>query len=137
MYRARRRTNSWTHRRQVWRPRASVRRAVALRVDYATANGRLGLGLVRNLSLQGLYMAHTSDPGTPAVAPGDRLTVVVVLPSGQACKLQAVVVHGNRHGCGLQFGESPPHARASLARYWSELEAQARKDLEGPASGAI
>lgn len=121
MSRAQRRTKAWTHTRRSWRPRAGVRRAVSLRVDYATAEGRLGLGLARNLSLQGMYMEHTSGQGAPAVAPGDRLTVVVVLPTGRACKLQAVVVHGNRHGCGLQFGEGPPQARAPLVDYWASL----------------
>ena len=37
--------------------RAALRRAMTLRVDYTTAQGRVWLGLVRNLSLQGMYIA--------------------------------------------------------------------------------
>ena len=39
-----------------WQPRACGRRAVALRVDYATADGRAWLALLRNLSLQGMFI---------------------------------------------------------------------------------
>jgi hypothetical protein len=37
--------------RRPWHRRTCVRRAVTLRVDYATADGRVWLGVVRNLSL--------------------------------------------------------------------------------------
>ena len=100
MPRFRRRATATWSARTPWHPRACVRRAVTLRVDYATAQGQVGLGLVRNLSLQGMYMESTSRHGTPEVTPGDLLTVAFVLPSGQPCKLQAVVIHGGRHGVG-------------------------------------
>ena len=44
-----------------WHPRACVRRAVTLRVDNATADGRVWLGMVRNLSLQGMYIDSAFD----------------------------------------------------------------------------
>ena len=53
--------------RRPWHPRACVRRAVTLRVDYATADGRGWLGVVRNLSLQGMFidsaLCHVGPPG--------------------------------------------------------------------------
>jgi hypothetical protein len=95
---------------------------VTLRVDYATADGRVWLGLVRNLSLQGMFIDSALRHVAHEVATGDLLTVAFGLPSGQACKLRAVVVHGNRHGCGVQFLEGHSDSRAQLARYWSSLE---------------
>jgi hypothetical protein len=63
--------------------RANVRRSVTLRVDASTAQGQLRLGLVRNLSLQGMYIEHVSRQGGQDVAPGEVLTVAFVLPSGR------------------------------------------------------
>jgi hypothetical protein len=122
MPRFRRRATATWSARTPWHPRACVRRAVTLRVDYATAQGQVGLGLVRNLSLQGMYMESTSCHGTPEVTPGDLLTVAFVLPSGQPCKLRAVVIHGGRHGWGVQFREGHPQSLANLSSYWSALE---------------
>ena len=70
MSRLRRRTTAARSARTLWHPRACVRQAVALRVDYATAQGQVGLGLIRNLSLQGMYMESASGQGTPALTPG-------------------------------------------------------------------
>ena len=50
------------HRHQLGDRRACVRRAVTVRVDYATADGRGWLGVVRNLSLQGMYIDSAFDP---------------------------------------------------------------------------
>jgi hypothetical protein len=52
---------------RAWHPRASVRQAVTLRVDYATADGRVWLGLIRNLSLQGMFI-HARQRLTPCRA---------------------------------------------------------------------
>src|SRR6266436_6030770 len=84
-------------------PRACDRRAVTLRVDYATADGRGWLGMVRNLSLQGMYIDSALRHVAHEVAPGDLMTVAFVLPSGRPCKLRAVVIHGDRRGCGVEF----------------------------------
>ena len=101
-----------------WYHRACDRRAVALRVDYATADGRVWLGLVRNLSLQGMFIDSALRHVAHEVAPGNLLTVAFVLPSGQACKLRAIVIHCKRHGCGVQFLEGYPQSFAQLTRYW-------------------
>jgi hypothetical protein len=126
MNRSRRRAIFSRNARAPWHPRGCLRRAVTLRVDYATAQGKLGLGIVRNLSLQGMYIEHASRHVVYEVAPGDLLMVAFVLPSGQPCKLPAVVVHGDRHGCGVQFREGHPQALANLASYWSSREEEAR-----------
>ena len=122
MQRVKRRATAARSRRRPWYPRACVRRAVALRVDYATAQGKAGLGMVRNLSLHGMYIDSALRHVTHEVAPGDLLTVAFVLPSGRPCKLLAAVVHSNRHGCGVQFRQGSPQSLAHLSHYWSSLE---------------
>ncbi len=124
MPRARHHATAARSARPPWHPRACVRWAVTLRVDYATPQG--WVGLVRNLSLQGMYIESVGRSGTPVVGPGDLLTMVVVLPAGRPCKLHAVVIHGDRHGWGVQFRAGHPPALAPLAHYWSSLEAGGR-----------
>ena len=68
--RSRRRVRSLRNLRPWWHPRASVRQAVTLRVDYATPDGRVWLGLIRNLSLQGMFIGNVSCQETPALSPG-------------------------------------------------------------------
>ena len=106
----------------MWHPRACVRRPVTLRVDYATADGRAWLGLVRNLSLQGMYIDSALRHVAHEVAPGNRLTVTFAFPSGRPCTLRAMVVHCDRDGCGVQFLQGSPHALAHLARYCADLD---------------
>jgi hypothetical protein len=115
MNRSRRRVSRARNARTLWHPRACERRAVALRVDYVSAQGQASLGLVRNLSAQGMYIDHALRHVAPVVAPGDQLTVAFALPSGRPCKLRAVVIHGDRHGWGVQFLEGAPPALAHLA----------------------
>jgi PilZ domain len=93
-----------------------------LRVDYATADGRGWLGVVRNLSLHGMYIDSALRHVAHEVASGNLLTVAFVLPSGRPCKLCAIVIHCDRQGCGVAFQEGSPQARAHLASYWSALE---------------
>jgi len=69
-----------------------------------------------------MYIENASRHVVHEVTPGDLLTVAFVLPSGRPCKLPVVVVHGNRHGWGVQFREGHPQALANLASYWSSLE---------------
>jgi hypothetical protein len=102
--------------------RATFRRSVTLRVDYTTGQGRVWLGIVRNLSVQGMYIETASRHVVPEVAPGDLLTVAFVLPSGRPCRLPAVVVHGGRQGCGVQWRQGHPQALTTLARYWAALD---------------
>ena len=111
-------TDQDTWNQKPWHPRICGRRAVALRVDYATRDGRAWLGLVRNLSLQGMYIDSALRHVAHDVAPGNFITVAFVLPSGQVCKLRAIVIHCKRRGCGVQFLDGHPQSFAHLARYW-------------------
>ena len=122
MNRSRHDTSAWMSARTPWHPRACVRQAVTLRVDYTTPDGRGWLGLIRNLSLQGMYIDSALRHVAHEVAPGNLLTVSFVLPSGRPCKLRAIVIHDGCRGCGVQFLEEPPQSRAHLAGYWSSLE---------------
>jgi hypothetical protein len=103
--------------RTPWHPRACMRRPVTLRVDYATADGRGWLGVIRNLSRQGMYIDSALRHVAHEVAPGNLLTVAFVLPSGGPCKLRAIVIHGDDRGCGVQFLEGSPPSLAQLAHY--------------------
>ena len=107
-----------------WHPRASSRRAVTFRVDYVTAQGKVWMGLVRNLSVHGMYIDSALRHVAHEVTPGDLLTVAFVLPSGQPCKLRALVIHGDRQGCGVQFRHEHAQALAPLAHYWASLDAE-------------
>jgi hypothetical protein len=93
-----------------------------LRVDYATADGRAWLGIIRNLSLQGMFIDSALRHVAHEVSPGNLIAVAFVLPSGLPCKLRAMVVHCHGRGCGVEFCEGPPQSLAHLARYWSALE---------------
>ena len=134
MKRPKRRATASRSTRRPWYPRACVRRAVALRVDYATAQGRAWLGLVRNLSVQGMYIDSALRHVAHELAPGDLLTVAFVLPSGRPCKLLAVVVHCDRQGCGVQFRQGASPSLAHLAHYCADLDEE--EDLSiGTCSG--
>src|SRR3989454_11829256 len=122
MKRPKRRATASRSTRRPWHPRACVRRAVTLRVDYTTADGRVWLGLVRNLSLQGMYIDSALRHVAHEVAPGNLLTVAFVLPSGRPCKLRAIIIHCEHQGCGVEFLEGHPQSLAHLASYWSSLE---------------
>jgi hypothetical protein len=124
MDRARRRAIGSRNARKLWHPRACERRAVTLRVDYATADGRVWLGLVRNLSVQGMYIDSALRHVAHEVAPGTLLTVTFVLPSGRPCKLRAIVIHGDGRGCGVQFLEGPPPSLTHLVHYGLSLDAE-------------
>jgi hypothetical protein len=91
-------------------------------VDYVTAQGRVGLGMACNLSVQGMYIDSALRHVAPEVAPGDVLTVAFVLPSGRPCKLRTVVVHCDRHGWGVQFRQGHSQSLANLAHYWASLD---------------
>ena len=82
-----------------------------------------GWGLVRNLSLQGMYIDSVLRHVAHEVAPGNLLTVAFVLPSGRPCKLCAIVIHCRRRGCGVQFLEGSQQSLAHLAHYGLSLEA--------------
>ena len=121
MKRVKHRATAASSTRRPWYPRACVRRAVTLRVDDATADGRGWLGMVRILSVQGMSIDSALRHVAHEVAPGTLLTVAFVLPSGRPCKLRAMVVHCDRHGCGVQFRQGAPQSLAHLSYYWASL----------------
>src|SRR2546426_6792541 len=131
MNRSRHDIRSGRNARTPWHPRACVRRAVTVRVDYATADGRGWLGVVRNLSLQGMYIDSALCHVAHEVAPGNLLTVAFVLPTGRPCKLRAIVIHCSRRGCGVGFLPGPPQSHARLSRYLSRLSGDAPKGGPG------
>jgi hypothetical protein len=94
--------------------RGCLRRPVTLRVDYATADGRAWLGVIRNLSSQGMYIDSALRHVAHEVAPGNLLTVAFALPSGRPCKLRAIVIHCRRRGCGVEFLDASPPALVHL-----------------------
>jgi hypothetical protein len=98
-------------------------------VDYATAQGKVWLGIVRNLSVQGMYIDSALRHVTHEVAPGNLLTMAFVLPSGRPCKLLAMVVHGDQHGCGVEFRQGHPQSLANLVHYYADLDEE--EDLQG------
>jgi hypothetical protein len=119
--------------RRPWHRRACVRRAVCLRVDYATADGRGWLGLIRNLSHQGMYIDSALRHVAHEVAPGNLLTVAFVLPSGRPCKLRAIVIHCGRRGCGVQHAIQHPAPGAVCSTGEAVAIATGRGDTEtGP-----
>jgi hypothetical protein len=93
MPRPKRHATAYRKKLMTWHPRASGRRAVTFRVDYVTAQGKVWMGLVRNLSVQGMYIDSALRHVAHEVVPGDLLTVAFVLPSGRPCKLRALVIH--------------------------------------------
>ena len=131
MNRSRHRTITSKNARTPWHPRACVRRPVTVRVDYATADGRGWLGLVRNLSRQGMFIDSALRHVAHEVAPGNLLTVAFVLPSGQPCTLRAMVVHGDRQGCGVQFQQGPLQSLANLVYYCISLDEEEDLSIGG------
>ncbi|GIX48281.1 MAG: hypothetical protein KatS3mg131_2492 [Candidatus Tectimicrobiota bacterium] len=82
----------WGNRRKY------ARKATAFRVDFADARGRAGMGLAKNVSFGGMYLAYT-----PRLQPGESLVTSFLLPSGQPCKLVAHVVWADERGVGVRF----------------------------------
>jgi hypothetical protein len=102
--------------------------------DYATADGRGWLGMVRNLSVQGMSIDSSLRHVAHEVAPGNLLTVAFVLPSGRPCTLRAMAVDCDRHGCGVQFRQGAPQSLAHLVHYCADLDEE--EDLSiGTCSG--
>ena len=96
-----------------------------MRVDYVTGDGRAWLGLVRNLSLQGMFIDSALCHVAHEVAPGTLITAALTLPSGRPCKLRAIVIHCEHRGCGVEFLDGAPQSLAHLASYYYSL-AEAR-----------
>ncbi len=74
------------------------RRGETCRVDYADTGRFVGVGLIKNVSMDGMFMEHVPD-----LVVGDRVTTAFRLPSSPPFKLKATVKWVNSEGAGLQF----------------------------------
>ena len=74
------------------------RREVSCRVDYADTKRSTGVGLITNLSMDGLFMDYV-----PGLAAGDTVTAAFRLPGSPPFKLKGVVKWVNTQGAGLRF----------------------------------
>jgi hypothetical protein len=81
--------------------RVYPRQRIVLRVDYVDAHGRAWWRITRNLSRGGLCLAYPAG-----LTVGDRITLTVVLPTGQPYRSQAYVVHLQPVSAGLRFVEA-------------------------------
>ena len=82
--------------------RKHPREKVTLRVDYVDGEGRVGLGLAKNLSYTGIALTSLSCH----LQVGDTLVLTFVTSPGKACKLRARVVHTHRASAGLVFTDA-------------------------------
>lgn len=78
--------------------RHHARRGVVCRVDYADIQGRAWLGLIRDLSLEGMFVEYT-----PELLVGSTVVATFTLPGSPPFKLRARVVRLTTSGAGLQF----------------------------------
>lgn len=96
------------------------RGSVLCRVDYADAAGRAWMGLVRDISLGGIFVDYA-----PGVTIGEAIVTAFALPGGPPLKLQAEVVRRHGQGAGLRFkGLSEQEVTRypeSLETYWAVL----------------
>ena len=100
------------------------RREVACRVDYVDSGRATGLGLITNLSMDGLFMEHV-----PGLKVGDRVTVAFRLPGSPPFKLKGKVKWLDIRGVGLKFdglssrlaGFAAGHEIESISLYHSWL----------------
>lgn len=74
------------------------RREVACRVDYADSGRFAGVGLITNLSIDGLFMEHV-----PELEVGDRVTVAFRLAGSPPFKLRGKVKWLDARGVGLKL----------------------------------
>lgn len=74
------------------------RREVSCRVDYADSGRFAGVGLITNLSMDGLFMEHV-----PELRAGDRVTVAFRLPGSPPFKLKGKVKWLDTRGVGLKL----------------------------------
>jgi hypothetical protein len=74
------------------------RRDVTCRADYVDSGKFAGVGLITNLSHDGLFMEHAPELGV-----GDRVTVAFCLPGSPPFKLKGDVRWLGSHGVGVQL----------------------------------
>jgi hypothetical protein len=78
--------------------RHQTRQEVSCRVDYADSKRSMGIGLITNLSRDGLFMDYV-----PGLATGEAVTAAFRLPGSPPFKLRGVVKWVNTQGAGLKF----------------------------------
>ena len=78
--------------------RHQPRQEVSCRVDYADANKCTGVGLITNLSRDGLFMQYV-----PGLTTGDTVTAAFRLPGSPPFKLKGIVKWAHMQGAGLKF----------------------------------
>jgi hypothetical protein len=100
--------------------RSHPRHDAVCRVDYADPKGRAWLGLIKNLSLDGMFVEHA-----PGLAIGDTVVTAFTLPGGPPFKLRAKVTRVTPEGAGLRFvgfwGREEDHYPDSLEAYCAAL----------------
>ena len=103
--------------------RYQLRTGMTCRVDYADAQGRANVGLLRNISAGGMFIEYT-----PGLTIGEMVTTAFLLPNGQACKLRAKVIRLTYSGSGLRFVDlslcypgGRVHESADVGTPWSPM----------------
>lgn len=95
--------------------RRHLRDKVVCRVDYVDRKGRAWLGLIRGLSVEGMFIEYT-----PELTVGDIVVTTFTPPGSPPFKLRAKVVRVTSTGAGLKFYAddqgSDPEVSPSLAR---------------------
>ncbi len=103
--------------------RYQLRTGMTCRVDYADAQGRANIGLMRDISADGMFIEHT-----PSLTIGKMVMTAFLLPNGQACKLKAKVIRLIYNGAGLRFVDlslcypgGRVHELADVGTPWSPM----------------
>ena len=94
--------------------RASARKSASFRVDYADQRGLAWTGMVRNISLGGLFMGFIPKA---SVSTGESLTCAFTLPNGHPFKLTAEVVRVTAEGCAVKFVDLSQRYAAEHTRH--------------------
>ena len=87
--------------------RAHARYDVSCRIDYVDPNGNAGLGLIRDVSREGIYVDFTSG-----LQVGDIMTASFTLPDSPPVRLRVRVMRLTKSGAGLKFVGLAEHGDA-------------------------
>ena len=112
------------------------RHLAACRIDYADAHGRVHLGLISNLSTDGLFVKYA-----PSLSVGEKVVAAFSLPHGPPLKLKATVTRVTPLGAGLKllglsergkssYPDSLETYCAALYTAWLDAMAHPERELE-------
>lgn len=94
--------------------------AVICRVDLVDVHGRASVGLIKDLSPEGMFVDYA-----PGLRAGDKVRATFALPGRETVKLMARVLRLTPKGTGLQFVRTPEatqsQSRDSQEVYWTTL----------------